>query len=68
MVNAILESPDRHSFMAKMKNIRELNKSANGMLQLLGNQIEECILREYNSQGIGGYNKCFLMFAKVMEW
>lgn len=68
MVNAILESPDRHSFVGKMNNIRELNKSANGMLQLLGNQIEQCILREFNSQGIGGYNKCFLMFAKVMEW
>lgn len=40
MVNAILESPDRHSFVGKMNNIRELNKSANGMLQLLGNQIE----------------------------
>jgi hypothetical protein len=34
----------------------------------LSAQLEECIVREFNAQGIEGYNKCFMMFGKLLEW
>lgn len=51
-----------------MQNLNELNKNATGLLQLLSNSLQECISREYSHQGIEGYNKCFIMFSKVLEW
>jgi hypothetical protein len=30
--------------------------------------LEECVAREFYAQGIEGYNKCFLMFEKIIDW
>lgn len=54
--------------MNKMENLRQINKHSNGLLQNLSDNLQECITREFNHQGMEGYNKCFMMFSRVIEW
>lgn len=68
LVDVISACDTRQCFESKIGHLQEVQKGSKNMMEFLGEQVEECIRREYSNSGLDGYNKCFIMFSHVVPW